>query len=318
MPTTTGLSEPRVPQLPTWVFAGGPNGCRTVVENKLTISVETNAVEEKVLTLIQLIGGLWLTARTRAKELGEKLIELRELCFSQNNRFNDALNELGIPHSTAYNFIAIAEECRIVDFVFPDAVSNYARVAGMDLTDLGTKTVLYNAFKDAGSPSDPNNGEAIRIVGVAAGAIEDAKDDSSEEEKAATEEPKGKREVMLDSFTTAFVVTYKTFVGTKSEVKKIRPQDVTAREGEFVNAMCEMYHLDRNNSYTREIVLSVGRGKTTLAHEYDAFLKRPIVDVVVMSDGTRFVLPSLGDEDRPVASVDEAVARLRESWTKTY
>jgi hypothetical protein len=82
--------------------------------------------------------------------------------------------------------------------------------------------------------------------------------------------------------------------------------------------MCEMYHLDRNNSYTREIVLSVGRGKTTLAHEYDAFLKRPIVDVVVMSDGTRFVLPSLGDEDRPVASVDEAVARLRESWTKTY
>jgi hypothetical protein len=200
----------------------------------------------------------------------------------------------------------------------PESQLPYAKLAGMDLADLGAKTVLYNAFKDAGSPSDPNNGEAIRIVGVAAGAIKDAKDDGSEEEEGATEEPKGKREVMLDSFTIAFVSTYKAFAGKKSEVKKLRPQDVTAREGEYINAIFELYHLDHNNSYMREIVLSIGRGTTTLAHLYDAFLKRPPVDVVEISDGTKIVLPSLGGEDRPVASLDEAVARLPESWTKTH
>jgi len=120
----------------------------------------------------------------------------------------------------------------------PESQLPYAKLAGMDLADLGTKTVLCNAFKDAGSPLDPNNGEAIRIVGVAAGAIKGAKDDGSEEEEGATEEPKGKREVMLDSFTIAFVSTYKTFAGKKSEVKKLRPQDVTARSPSMPSVSC--------------------------------------------------------------------------------
>src|SRR5712692_8746801 len=100
-------------------------------------------------TLITQIQQLWPSARKSGKALGEQLFNLRELCKDKETHFNELLNSLGIPRSTAYHYIGIFEECQLVDFEFPANIVRFATTAGIDHTNLGQRKTLLTAFQEA-------------------------------------------------------------------------------------------------------------------------------------------------------------------------
>jgi len=133
-----------------------------------TPDIEAQALQQQ---LVAEIGQLWPKARDRARELGEKLFKLRETCQGEGASFNGFLKSLGIPHSSAYHFIGVYEDCVLVDFEFPANVVKFAETANIDITDFNNRRVLLASYRDQKSPERPTDGTAIAIVGSAAAAL---------------------------------------------------------------------------------------------------------------------------------------------------
>jgi hypothetical protein len=137
----------------------------------VTNQIQTAAQQSTEQQIVAEIQKLWPKARKSAKELGEQLARLQETCKDNGDRFGTLLKTIGIPRSTAYFYIGIYEDCFIVDFVFPANVVRFATTANIDMTDLSSRKVLMNAYREIRSLQDPTDGEAISIVGSAAAAI---------------------------------------------------------------------------------------------------------------------------------------------------
>jgi hypothetical protein len=221
---------------------------------------------------------LWPSARKSGKALGEQLFNLRELCRDKEAHFNELLQSLGIPRSTAYHYIGIFEECQLVDLEFPVNLVRFARTAGIDLENLGHRKTLWSAFREANSPAEPNDGTAIAIVGSASTAIREATEEANEEETLAV--PLSPFQKMLVAFTTAHLETYKVLVGTKKEIRAMDDTSKAAKEAKYVQSIAEMFYLDASNPAVQPKILSVGRGEQTLQDLHDAWKQLPVVNVV--------------------------------------
>ena len=244
-----------------------------------TIGTEMEVRQQQ---LVEEIGQLWPRARERAKELGEKLFNLRETCQGEGESFDAFLKTLGIPHSSAYHFIGIYEECILVDFEFPANVVKVAATANIDITDLNNRRVLLASYRSQKSPASPTDGEAIAIVGSAVAAIKEA----------AKVRPAKRKLVGFEKCCaaqdTAFVSMYLTI--TKS-AKKDSPQRAAA-EGKYVSFANNFFPKTwfQPLADTKGIVLRIGRRETTLFKEvvassnwYSPFLgsdKPPDWDVI--------------------------------------
>ena len=224
-----------------------------------TQSTAGTEIQARQQQLVEEIGQLWPRARERAKELGEKLFNLRETCQDEGESFNAFLKSLGIPHSSAYHFIAIYEECILIDFEFPANVVKFAATANIDITDLNNRRVLLASYRSQNSPAKPTDGVAIAIVGSAATAI-----------KEAGKVPPPKRRLVgfekcCAAQDTAFVSMYLTI--TKS-TKKASTQRAAA-EGKYVSFASNFFPKTwfQPLADTKDMALRIGRRETTLFKE---------------------------------------------------
>jgi len=224
--------------------------------------------------IIAQIQQLWPSARKSGKALGEQLFKLRELCREKESRFDLLLKSLEIPRSTAYHYLGIFEECELVDFEFPANIVRFATTANINLTNLGQRKTLLRAFQEAGSPTEPNDGTAIAIVGSASTAVREAEEEADEQDKPAA--PLSPIQKMLTAFTSAHVETYKALVGGKKELKGMNETTKAAKEAQYVKATAEMYHLDSSNPSVQQRILSVGRGEQTLIDIFDEWKNFPV------------------------------------------
>jgi hypothetical protein len=221
---------------------------------------------------------LWPSARKSGKALGEQLFALRELCRDKEAHFNELLQSLGIPRSTAYHYIGIFEECQLVDFEFPVNLVRFATTAGIDLANLGHRKTLLTAFKEAGSPAEPNDGTAISVVGSASTAIREATEEANEQEAPST--PLSPFQRMLVAFTNAHVETYKVLVGTKKDIRAMDETTKAAKEAKYVQSVAEMFNLDVASSTVQLKILAVGRGEQTLQEIYESWRQLPVKSVL--------------------------------------
>src|SRR5258708_9997578 len=233
-------------------------------------TVSSAPTEHEIVGRIQ---QLWPSARKSGKALGEQLFNLRELCRDKEAHFNELLQSLGIPRSTAYHYIGIFEECQLVDFEFPVNLVRFATTAGIDLTNLGHRKTLLTAFQEASSPAEPNDGTAITIVCSARTAIRATINEANEQETTPIRLSPFQR--MLAAFTTAHVETYKVLVGTKKEIGAMDETTKAAKEAKYVQSVAEMFHLDVSNPAVQLKVLAVGRGEQTLQDIYEAWKQLP-------------------------------------------
>ncbi|HET9402679.1 MAG TPA: hypothetical protein VFO34_17160 [Candidatus Acidoferrales bacterium] len=228
--------------------------------------------------LVARIQQLWPGARKSGKELGEQLFALRELCRDKEAHFNELLQSLGIPRSTAYFYIGIFEECQLVDFEFPVNLVRFATTAGIDLANQGHRKTLLTAFRGAGSPAEPNDGTAISIVGSASTAIREAVQEANEQETPSI--PLSPFQKMLVAFTVAHLETYKVLVGTKKDIRAMDETTKAAKEAEYVQSIAEMFNLDVASSTVQRRILAVGRGEQTLQDIYEAWTQLPVRNVL--------------------------------------
>jgi len=218
--------------------------------------IDTQARQQQ---LVAEIGQLWPKARERAKELGEKLFNLREACQGEGESFNAFLKTLGIPHSSAYHFIGIYDECVLVDFEFPANVVKFAATANIDITDLNNRRVLLASYRSQNSPARPTDGTAIAIVGSAAAAIGEA----------AKVRPAKRKLVGFEKCCaaqdTAFVNMY--FTLTKDTRKGSTQR--AAVEGKYVSFASNFFPKTwfQELTDTKGLVLRIGRKETTLFKE---------------------------------------------------
>lgn len=230
--------------------------------------------EQPIIAQIQ---QLWPSARKLGKALGEKLFKLRELCREKDSRFDLLLQSLDIPRSTAYHYLGIFEECQLVDFEFPTNIVRFAATAGIDLADLGQRKILLTAFREAGSPVEPDDATAIGIVGAAVTAIREAAEETNKQNQPSV--PLSPFQQMLAAFTTAQVETYKALVGSKKQIKALGETTKAAKEAQYVQTIAGMYHLDVSTPAVQQRILSVGRGEQTLQDIYDEWKQLPVVTI---------------------------------------
>lgn len=234
---------------------------QAVVESSTPISTAVNSTlaEQKIVELIQ---QLWPSARKSGKDLGEQLFNLRQLCRDKEAHFNELLESLGIPRSTAYHYIGIFEECRLVDFQFPANVVKFASTANFDITNLNNRKVLLTTFREMASPESPSDSQAIGIVGSAVAAIEEAtKNTNAEPPKRLTP-----LQQCLAEQDAAFVRMYR--VQTK-DTKKGSAQRAAA-EGQYVRIASNFFNntLLAEGAATNEVLLRLGKGQTTLYAQF--------------------------------------------------
>jgi hypothetical protein len=65
---------------------------------------------------------------------------------------------------------------------------------------------------------------------------------------------------MHTAFAQAIVATYKVYVGTRVDIKKMTESKLSANEATFVAAVARMFLLNPNNTYVREKFLAIGCG----------------------------------------------------------
>jgi hypothetical protein len=230
------------------------------------------ATEQEILAQIQ---QLWPSARKSGKALGEQLFVLREICRDKEAHFNELLQSLQIPRSTAYHYIGIFEECQLVDFEFPSNLVRFATTAGIDIVNSGHRKTLLIAFQEAGSPPEPNDASAIAIVGSASTAIRTAIKEANKQETPHPL-PLTPFEKMLVAFTTAHVESYKVLVGSKKEVRVMDETTKAAKEAKYVQSTAEMSNLDVSIAAVRTKILAVGRGEQTLQGIYEEWKHLPV------------------------------------------
>jgi hypothetical protein len=233
---------------------------QAVVESSPKNTAISSAVAEQ--EIVELIQQLWPSARKSSKALGEQLFNLRQLCKDKDAHFNELLESLGIPRSTAYHYIGIFEECRLIDFQFPANVVKFASTANFDITNLDNRKVLLTTFRAMGSPEGPSDSQAIGIVGSAVAAIEEAaKNTNAEPPQRLTP-----LQQCLAEQDAAFVRMYR--VQTK-DTKKGSAQRAAA-EGQYVRIASNFFNnaLLAESVATSDVLLRIGRGQTTLYAQF--------------------------------------------------
>ena len=245
-----------------------------------SLDVESLIPEVKVASpdgaeqeIVKRIRELWPSARKSGKEIGEHLFNLRKLCRDKEAHFNKLLESLGIPRSTAYNYISIFEECQIVDFEFPTNILRFAAAAGIDHADPGQRKILFTAFKESEAPIEPDDPTAIGVVGSAVTAIREAAAEANEAEQQLRELTP--LEQMFAAVTTALVTAYKSLVGGKKETKKMSETAKAAKEATFVDTIADMFHVDSAEREVRERILGIGRGEQKMQDLIDEWKKLP-------------------------------------------